>query len=276
MGEAQDTDNEVCINSSNPNNESNILSDTTSEFNLGSQLRTAAESSELYIEAPSSDLTDSLGPETETVLEQHLERAKEILSEFEKAKLQYDDKIADMTNMAVFPSVEEREEYTKAIADRLYTEIHKQARSFLRTWCRVNNYIQKWGTPFQKNQGKLTSDSEFVPQVYTLRVRKNDSFEEEFITLADMMPTAREACIHAAKKLGFDQSNERKLGFSKFSPVALNKILSDPKYLEEQRMIHTFEEHRKQIDDRRYVPLSLRSKWQKELEDALVKNSGVI
>jgi hypothetical protein len=43
-----------------------------------------------------------------------------------------------------------------------------------------------------------------------------------------------------------------------------------------KKLIYTIEEHRKQVDSQIYVPISIRDKWQKELEEKLNNVSGEI
>lgn len=219
----------------------------------------------------SSELLSSI---EEDRTDERVEKAVAMLSEFEKLKFKYDASIVSSVSEAVFPAIEQREEYLKAIASRLYDEIYKQAKTFLKTWCKINKYEQKWSTPLKKKKAKLSHMSEFVPQTYSLSLF--NEMKNETLILADMMVTAREASIYGAKRLGFDNSNERKLAFSKFSALTVDLILKDSKYLEEQRELNKFEEYRKQIDTRRYVPQSLRDKWRKELEEKTTLMNGVI
>ncbi len=219
----------------------------------------------------SDTLLESLGEESVPNVAQ---RTLDALTTFEKLKFQYDRQIIQSVEEAIFPSVEQNEEYLKSISAQLYAEIHKQAKSFLKTWCKINGYEQHWGSPFKTPtyRKKLSYNSEFNPQVYSIRVCR----EAQSQVIADMMPTPREALIFAAKTLGFDSSNERKLAFAKFSSNAIEKILADPRYLREQKELHKFQEYLRQIDSRRYVPQSLRDKWRAELEKQAVIVNGEI
>ena len=135
---------------------------------------------------------------------------------------------------------------------------------------------QIWSNPFaQEFKAKyLTQKSEFIPQVYTLSIKFLDGGEEE--NLAYMAPTAREATINGAKKLGFDNSTERKYTLAKFDSSVRDVLLSEDKYLKEAKALYLYQERRGQILQRHYVPDSIRDRWKRELENTLVERNGVI
>jgi hypothetical protein len=222
---------------------------------------------------PESSLLDSIELKEDSLPSEEsdisLETVKESLSEFQRLQQQY----ATTSPVLFFDS---NKEYTRNTAFKLYAEIHRAAKLFLKNWCIVNRMRQKWSSPFERafSARYLKNNSAFIPQVYTLSVV---SVEAEFErTLSYMTKTAREASINGAKSLGFDDSTERKVALSKFPPDILEVILKDPSYLREQESLYIYEEHRKQIDGRRYIKSYIRDNWIKEVDEQFSKRNGVI
>lgn len=206
----------------------------------------------------------------------NIERAKKAIELAEEMKIQASSKLTKEVIETMFPAIEQREEYYKNTAQRLYTEIHKQAKAYIKEWCKINGYRQVWTNPFSAffSTKKLTFMSKFIPQVYCLHVKNIETGVSE--VLADSMPTPREAMIYGAKRLGFDNSTRRALAFSKFSKAAVETIIKEPRYLNEQRALLLFEEYRKQIDSRSYINSALRDKWKQELEKNSAMSGGTI
>ena len=235
------------------------------------------DSSSVNETAPSQELVDSLDTQSEAESSDiNLAKANEALTQFEQLQKDYEKKVLTLTVDAMFPSVELREEYLKNVASALYTEIHKQSKYYIRDWCKINNFTQSWSNPFLRNFSakNVKYTDAFVPQAYSMRVKNMDTNEEQ--VLVEMQPTPRDATIQAAKKLGFDNSQNRLKAFAKFSRSAVEVILREPKYLREQQNLYLFDEHRRQIEARRYIPLLIRDKWMKEIQQALDRSNGII
>jgi len=220
---------------------------------------------------PSEDLknfysSESSSKDMTAITEDKIESARKLLTNFEQIQAQYTKQLTQSITEAIFPSEELKEEYYKNIASRLYDEIHKQAKVFIKNWCAINEYTQIWSNPlikqFSKKQQILASV--FIPQVYTLSVKNIRT--GELNVLAEMFSTSREATIHAAKSLGFDSSTQKALAFSRFSKEAISVIIGNTKYLREQRELYKFEEHRRQIERRKYIPLAERDKWLEQIQ----------
>jgi hypothetical protein len=225
-------------------------------------------------EIPESTLLDAIElaemiSSLDEVSEPAIIAVEKSLTEFQRLQQQY----ATTSPVLFFDS---NKEYTRNCAFKLYAEIHRAAKLFLKNWCIVNKMRQKWSSPFERTFSAryLKNNSAFIPQVYTLSVV---SVEAEFErTLSYMAKTAREASINGAKSLGFDASTERKVALSKFPPEILDIILKDSSYLKEQESLYIYEEHRKQIDGRKYIKSYIRDNWIKEVDEQFSKRNGVI
>jgi hypothetical protein len=230
-------------------------------------------------EIPESSLLDSIELKEDSPLDKvsdfSIEIVEKSLTEFQRLQQQYTTAQTPLTIAAKFLIVS-KEEYIRNTAFKLYAEIHRAAKLFLKNWCIVNKMRQKWSSPFERafSARYLKNNAAFIPQVYTLSVV---SVEAEFErTLSYMAKTAREASINGAKSLGFDDSTERKVALSKFPPDILEVILKDPSYLREQESLYIYEEHRKQIEGRKYVKSYIRDNWIKEVDEQFSKRNGVI
>lgn len=300
------------MNLSNPEDSFSILSEEDKKKNLEDRLlqqrfngdfeEIPSDEGEVVkeIEYKSTDLVDAidLGFDAETIaqvqadipdsIEAALDIAKDIAEDQAEEALkasiqraqslrdQYELSLKHAAETALFGISEKREQYLKNMASMLYREVHNKAKLFLKDWAVVNNCRQKWRNPFLKefSMKYITANSEFVPQVYSLSMVNVDTQEETF--LAEVCETPREACITAAKKLGFDTSSYRTKALAKFPKEVRDVLLSDGKYLKEAKAVYTYTEHLRQIEMRRYVNSYLRKKWIEEVEKTLRDNESQI
>lgn len=221
-------------------------------------------------EGISEGLAEALDLGSELTLEKKETELKEALAKAEFVNTTQNTALKQEIIDSVFVSPELKEQYFKNMASLLYREIHSKAKLFLKDWAFTNGYRQKWRNPFLKEFSvkNLTPLSEFIPQVYNLSMIHVDTGDE--VELAAFEPTPREATVHGAKKLGFDSSNYRQKAFAKFSKEVRDMLLlKDERYLRETRILHIYEEHRRQIQMRRYVNSGMRDKWLKEIEKDL-------
>lgn len=198
----------------------------------------------------------------------------EIMAQFQAMQDQYSAKITTDAFNSLSSSVN-RDEYLKQLAQRLYEEIHKAARKYIKNWCAVNRYRQRWSNPFSKPFGAkfVRENSEFIPQVYTLSVFSEDGTEK---VLAYMAKTAREATITGAKLLNFDSSTERALALRKFPSQDVDEILNDPSYLKDAIALYVYFEHRSQVERRNYIKSHIRERWLGEIEKEFTQRNGAI
>jgi hypothetical protein len=222
------------------------------------------------IENVSPDLASVLDLESSESLDlqpEAIAKADEALTQFEQIKGEFRGHIQAATLEAMFPAVSEREDYLKRSAYRLFVDIHKAAKLFLKDWCLVNGFNQKWSNPFSAyfDLKRLTSMSQFVPKVFNLELVQVDT--KEVRVLANNCLTSREACIEGAKTLGFDSSLYRLKVFARFDLLTIEELKSNPKWLAEQRMLHIFDEQLNQVATFRRVPTDVKERWKREIEE---------
>ncbi len=168
----------------------------------------------------------------------------------------------------------QKEELIRFHAMRLYDDIHKAAKLFLKDWCIIHHWRQRWTNPL-KDKGRDIRAHHFIPKVYNLEIVNTDD-QKTTQSLAVMEVTARDACITAAKKCGFDTSPHRAKIFARVPNEVLQILLNEPKYLHEQRILHIQSEYRQQAENVRYVSKAIRERWLYEIaahyKDALPNN----
>lgn len=230
---------------------------------------------EIGDETVSASLADSIEIE-EVISESKLSEIDEAIKKAEQVKLMHNAKLTQNMLDSTFGASTDKESYFKNMANLMYREVHNKARLFLKDWAFTNGYRQKWRNPFLKefSAKRLTALSEFIPQVFSLSMVNVETNEE--VEIAAFKPTSREACIHGAKKLGFDTSAYKAKAMARFSPEVRRILQEDDRFLREQRDLHIYEEHRRQIEMRRYITPWMRQKWMQDIEKELSKSISQI
>ena len=172
--------------------------------------------------SPDIDLSDF--EEAETASPEEIIRAQEIINKANA--IEQNDPFRDFRQSvddSVFKAMintqgDRREEYLRYSAMDLFNRTHKAAKLFLKDWCIIHHWRQKWANPFK--EGYRLKSTVFIPKIYNLMIVSTDDQVTTKI-LAEACLTARDACVEAAKKCGFDQSIHRTKVFSQMNQDTL-------------------------------------------------------
>lgn len=173
-------------------------------------------------------------------------------------------------NALIATNGNQKEEFLRFKAMQLYNDMHKAAKLFLRDWCVVQHYRQRWSNPLKEQFRKR---EQYIPKVYNLDVV---STIDQVTTknLASMCLIARDACIEAAKKCGFDTSVHRAKILAKFPEDVLNILFNDPRYLDEQRLMAIENEQRDQIAAMRFIRSDIKERWLRDLAEKFKRGNS--
>jgi hypothetical protein len=160
-----------------------------------------------------------------------------------------------------------------------YKSVISAAKKYNKWYCKQTRQKIKGKRTLKKPDLGLKYAKEFNPFVYELVLEKrdmdlgtgdivpNDAYTRQLRIVAD---TAEEATVRMAMSIGFD-NEELKAVESKFHAGTIQKIKTNPKYLDAARFTLTSHEHIKQVKEADYVHIGKRQEWLRILEEDFQK-----
>jgi len=215
------------------------------------------------LEACSDDILASLD-QTELSEDSSFIKAQNAIEEFEIIeKSKYSDALLIDANKKVYS-----EAYISSRVAALYEILNKRAKSYLKSWCEANDWKQVWRYS-QFSKKNLQFSSSFKPMTYSIVLKNNTDGTENLISEEE--PTAAEARIQGAMKIGFVESLEYKRILATFDPAILKIVEFKKEYMQEVKALLLRAEIKAQIDKIGFVPVLLKDKWRKEEEERVSK-----